>query len=158
MIRFEGVCKRFGEKVVLDNFTLDVPEGQTTVIIGASGSGKSVALKHVVGLLEPDAGRVEVDGLVVHELDWEALSDLRARIGFVFQFAALFDSMTVEENIRLGLERRRQLSGADISARVTESLRLVGLTEQHRPPLSSGGCGSASASPGHCRPEVPPVR
>jgi len=140
MIRFEGVCKRFGEKVVLDDFTLDVPEGQTTVIIGASGSGKSVALKHVVGLLEPDAGRVEVDGLVVHELDWEALSDLRARIGFVFQFAALFDSMTVEENIRLGLERRRELSGADISARVTESLRLVGLDgSEHRLPAELSG-------------------
>src|SRR5690606_4906185 len=97
--------KAFGPKVVLDGMTLDIPAGQTTVIIGFSGSGKSVALKHIVGLIEPDAGQVEVDGQVVHDLAPEALSLLRAGIGYVFQFAALFDSMTVGDNIRLGLRR-----------------------------------------------------
>ena len=83
-----------------------MPDGQNTVIIGYSGSGKSVTLKCVVGLLEPDAGRVVVDGAVVGEMDRDELAELRGRIGYVFQFAALFDSMTVAENIALGLVRR----------------------------------------------------
>src|SRR5512147_584843 len=106
MIRFTDVYKSFGAKSVLAGFTLDIPDNETTVIIGFSGSGKSVALKHIVGLLEPDAGSVEVDGQVVHELDADGLAALRAHIGYVFQFAALFDSMSVADNIRLGLARR----------------------------------------------------
>ncbi len=140
MIRFVELTKSFGERRVLDAFSLDVPEGKTTVLLGASGSGKSVALKHIVGLLEPDAGHVEVDGRVVHELDRSALAELRASIGFVFQFAALFDSMTVEENVRLGLARRGMTEQA-IADRVTESLRLVELedTRTRNPAELSGG-------------------
>jgi len=140
VIRFDAVCKRFGEKVVLDGLTLDVPEGGTTVLIGFSGSGKSVAIKHVVGLLAPDAGSVSVDGQVVHELDWAGLNALRSGIGYVFQFAALFDSMTIGDNIRLGLARRG-LEDGDIRERVEQSLRLVGLsgTEDRYPAELSGG-------------------
>ena len=105
MISFSNVEKNFAEKHVLRGFSLEVPEGQTTVVIGYSGSGKSVALKHVVGLLDPDHGEVEVDGQIVHDLDRQGLVALRSKIGFVFQFSALFDSMSVRGNITLGLER-----------------------------------------------------
>ncbi|HQR18873.1 MAG TPA: ATP-binding cassette domain-containing protein [Gemmatimonadales bacterium] len=140
MIRFEGVYKAFGSKVVLDGLTLDVPEGGTTVLIGFSGSGKSVLIKHVVGLLAPDAGRVSVDGQVVHELDWDGLTELRSRIGYVFQFSALFDSMTIGDNLRLGLARRG-LDESEMQERVAQSLRLVGLagTEDRFPAELSGG-------------------
>jgi phospholipid/cholesterol/gamma-HCH transport system ATP-binding protein len=140
VIRFEALCKRFGEKIVLDGVTLDVPEGGTTVLVGFSGSGKSVLLKHVVGLLTPDAGLVNVDGQVVHELDWAGLTALRSGIGYVFQFAALFDSMTIGDNIRLGLARRG-LEEGELQERVTQSLRLVGLsgTEERFPSELSGG-------------------
>lgn len=140
MIRFTDVHKAFGPKVVLDGMTLDIPDGQTTVIIGFSGTGKSVALKHIVGLLEPDSGQVEVDGAVVHELDPEALATLRGQVGYVFQFAALFDSMTVEQNIRLGLARRG-LAEEEVVERVRESLRLVDLpgAEARYPAELSGG-------------------
>jgi len=140
VIRFDNVHKAFGEKVVLDGLSLDVPEGQTTVLLGYSGSGKSVTIKHVVGLLTPDAGSVSVDGEVVHQLDWDALTELRSRIGYVFQFAALFDSMTVGDNLRLGLVRRN-LTEDEIRERVDQSLRLVGLrdAEDQFPAELSGG-------------------
>lgn len=110
------------------------------VILGYSGSGKSVALKHIVGLLEPDDGEVEVDGEVVHQLEQERLMELRSHIGFVFQFAALLDSMTVRDNIALGL-RRRRWSEHDLDERVRESLALVDLegTEERYPAELSGG-------------------
>lgn len=140
MIRFDGVRKAFGDKVVLDGLTLDVPEGATTVLIGFSGSGKSVLLKHVVGLLTPDAGSVSVDGQVVGDLDWDGLTALRSRIGYVFQFAALFDSLSIGDNLRLGLARQG-LDGGEIEERVAQSLRLVGLagTEERFPAELSGG-------------------
>lgn len=126
MIEFAGVTKRFGDRVVLDGVDLTIPAGSTTVILGASGTGKSVLLKHIVGLIEPDQGSVRVAGLTVGDLDYAGLQALRQRIGFVFQFAALFDSMTVEENLRLGLEHRR-VPEAEIRERVAESLALVDL-------------------------------
>ena len=140
MIRFEGVSKSFGSKVVLQDFSLEVPEGETTVLLGYSGTGKSVALKHIVGLLEPDAGRVLVDDLVVHELDHEALQELRGRVGYVFQFAALLDSLTVRENIELAL-KRRGLDADAIRRRVEESLELVALPDagERYPAELSGG-------------------
>lgn len=140
MIVFRDVYKGFGAKRVLQGFSLEIPDGQTSVLIGGSGTGKSVVLKHIVGLLEPDAGEVEVDGHVVHELDRHDLMALRARIGFVFQFAALFDSMTVRENIALGLKRQK-VQRHEIDKRVTESLALVDLegTEARYPAELSGG-------------------
>src|SRR3954465_8849886 len=99
MIQLKDVRKSFGPKTVLQGFTLDVPEGETMVIIGYSGTGKSVAIKHIVGLLEPDSGTVMGDGLEGPTLPRRELYKLRARIGYVFQFAALFDSMSVGENV-----------------------------------------------------------
>jgi phospholipid/cholesterol/gamma-HCH transport system ATP-binding protein len=140
VIVFRDVHKAFGAKRVLQGFSLEVADGETMVIVGYSGSGKSVALKHVVGLLEPDQGDVEVDGEIVHQLEREPLMALRSRIGFVFQFAALLDSMTVRDNITLGLKRRR-LSAEEMDERVRESLALVELqgTEDRYPAELSGG-------------------
>jgi phospholipid/cholesterol/gamma-HCH transport system ATP-binding protein len=140
MIRLEHLAKAFGAKPVLRDVTLDVPDGRNTVIIGSSGTGKSVTLKLVLGLLEPDDGRVEVDGEVVHEMDREQLAELRGQIGYVFQFAALFDSMTVAENIRMGLARRGHSEG-EIRERTAESLAVVELsgTEGKYPAELSGG-------------------
>jgi phospholipid/cholesterol/gamma-HCH transport system ATP-binding protein len=140
MILLDRLTKSFGARRVLDGLTLDAPDGQNTVIIGYSGSGKSVTLKCIVGLLEPEAGRVVVDGATVGEMDREALTELRGRIGYVFQFAALFDSMTVAENIALGLVRR----GHDrdtVAHRIEESLAVVGLsgTQDKYPAELSGG-------------------
>jgi phospholipid/cholesterol/gamma-HCH transport system ATP-binding protein len=140
MITLEGVTKSFGARTVLNGLSLEIPDGQNTVVIGPSGSGKSVTLKLIVGLLEPDQGRVVVDDATVHELDREQLAELRGRIGYVFQFAALFDSMTVAENIRLGLARRGH-DQSDIEARIEESLAVVDLAgvEQKYPAELSGG-------------------
>jgi phospholipid/cholesterol/gamma-HCH transport system ATP-binding protein len=140
MIKFESVFKAFGSKEVLKGFDLVIPDQQTTVILGFSGSGKSVALKLICGLLTPDAGRVVVDERVVSELDRDALVELRADIGFVFQFAALFDSMTVADNLRLGL-RKRGLDAATMEQRVRESLAMVDLSgaEERFPAELSGG-------------------
>ena len=140
MILFDDVQKSFGTKAVLRGVSLRIPEEQTTVIIGYSGSGKSVALKHIVGLLTPDRGSVTVDGRVVSELDGDELAALRGNIGYVFQFAALFDSMTVEENLRLALARRG-LDEATVQERVAESLAVVELSgaEDRYPAELSGG-------------------
>lgn len=140
MIRFENLHKAFGDKQVLAGLTLEVQDGETMVVIGYSGTGKSVALKHIVGLLDPDAGDVLVDGRAVSTLDRDALNALRREIGYVFQFAALFDSLTVAENVALGL-RRRGLDDDEIAERVTEALALVDLTgagERYAAELSGG--------------------
>jgi phospholipid/cholesterol/gamma-HCH transport system ATP-binding protein len=128
MIAFQDVHKRFGDRVVLDGFSLTIPEGQTTVLMGFSGTGKSVALKHSVGLLSPESGPGVVDGQVVSELGYDELMALRTRIGFVFQFAALFDSLSVYDNLALGL-RRQGLEESAVADRVSESLRLVELAD-----------------------------
>ncbi|HXL33611.1 MAG TPA: ABC transporter ATP-binding protein [Gemmatimonadales bacterium] len=140
MIEFQDVHKAFGPKQVLTGFTLTVRDGETLVLIGYSGTGKSVALKHIVGLLHPDAGEVIVDGRVVPTLDRAGLTELRRDIGYVFQFAALFDSMTVAENVALGL-RRRDLAEDEIAERVREALALVDLTgtDERTPAELSGG-------------------
>jgi phospholipid/cholesterol/gamma-HCH transport system ATP-binding protein len=140
MIRFEQVDKAFGPKIVLQGLDLVIPDNQTTVILGFSGTGKSVALKLICGLLVPDAGRVVVDERVVHELDRDELMKLRGDIGFVFQFAALFDSMTVAENLAMGL-KRRGVAPEEMPERIRESLKLVDLegSEERYPAELSGG-------------------
>ena len=141
MIRLVDVYKAFGPKRVLEGFTLDVVEGETMVIIGYSGTGKSVAIKHIVGLLEPDSGSVEVDGLEVPKLSRRELYQLRARIGYVFQFAALFDSFTIGENVAMGLRKQQELDSNEIRDRVHEALDLVDLpnVENRFPAELSGG-------------------
>jgi phospholipid/cholesterol/gamma-HCH transport system ATP-binding protein len=141
MIQLVDVYKSFGPKQVLNGFTLDVPEGETMVIIGYSGTGKSVAIKHIVGLLTPDKGTVFVDGQEVPELSRDDLYKLRSKIGYVFQFAALFDSLTIGDNVALALRRDRSISESEIQRRVRESLALVDLpdVESKYPAELSGG-------------------
>ncbi|MEO7102093.1 MAG: ABC transporter ATP-binding protein [Gemmatimonadaceae bacterium] len=141
MIKLDDIYKSFGDKKVLEGFSLEIDEGETMVIIGYSGSGKSVAIKHIVGLLFPDQGTVFVDGLEVPDLPRDELYALRGNIGYVFQFAALFDSMTVGENIAMALRKTRTMSDAEITERVHESLALVDLpdSESKFPAELSGG-------------------
>jgi phospholipid/cholesterol/gamma-HCH transport system ATP-binding protein len=126
-ITLRGVRKAFGARVILDGLDLEVADGETVVVIGYSGAGKSVLLKTIVGLLEPDAGSVQVAGREVTSLAREELFELRRQVGYVFQFAALFDSMTVAENVAMGLRRARTLTESSIQERVEESLGLVEL-------------------------------
>ncbi|MEO8480148.1 MAG: ATP-binding cassette domain-containing protein [Gemmatimonadota bacterium] len=128
MIAFRDVVTSFGTLEVLRGVTLDVPDGATTVLLGRSGAGKSVLLKHVVGLIRPTSGSILVDTLAVETLDREALTPLRREIGYVFQFAALFDSMTCGDNLRLGLIRQR-MAPDEIERRVVDSLAMVGMPE-----------------------------
>lgn len=129
MIQLKNVHKAFGSKQVLRGFTLDVQDGETVVIIGYSGTGKSVAIKHIVGLLEPDEGEVWVDDKRVDHLSRKELGELRANIGYVFQFAALFDSLSVADNVAMGLRKQGKLSEGDITKRVDEALDLVDLPD-----------------------------
>jgi phospholipid/cholesterol/gamma-HCH transport system ATP-binding protein len=141
MISLRDVYKSFGEKKVLQGFSLEVPEGETMVIIGYSGSGKSVAIKHIVGLLQPDSGTVFVDDQEVAKLPRRDLYELRTQIGYVFQFAALFDSMTIGENVAMGLRNQGKLDTPGIHKRVAEALDLVDLpnVEERYPAELSGG-------------------
>ncbi len=123
----KDVHKAFGSKAVLEGFSLEIRDGETLSLIGQSGVGKSVVLKHIVRLLEPDHGEVWVDGENVGALARNQLFDLRRNVGYVFQFAALLDSMTVEENVGLGLRRLTGMSEGEIHERVEECLSLVDL-------------------------------
>ena len=129
MIEIKDLYKNFGTKKVLQGVNLTIDSGETIVIIGRSGCGKSVLLKHIVGLLEPDTGYVKVEGKIVSELSTKDLYELRKNFGFLFQGSALFDSMTVEENVSLPLvESNNSLSKTRILEIVEEKLDLVGLT------------------------------
>jgi phospholipid/cholesterol/gamma-HCH transport system ATP-binding protein len=139
-IELDNVRKAFGSNVILRDVSLRIEPGETLAVIGFSGSGKSVMLKTIVRLLEADAGRVIVDGANVAELAREELYALRRNVGYVFQFAALFDSMTIFENIALGL-RRARMPEPDVVARVSESLAVVELDgyQDRLPAQLSGG-------------------
>jgi phospholipid/cholesterol/gamma-HCH transport system ATP-binding protein len=130
MIRISGLCKAFGDKEVLRGISLDIEEGTTFVVLGASGSGKTVLLKHVIGLLKPDQGTVHVDGMEISALTGRELTEARRVFGMVFQGSALFDSMTVFDNVAFPVrERERRIPHAELLARVIESLRVVDLGE-----------------------------
>jgi phospholipid/cholesterol/gamma-HCH transport system ATP-binding protein len=141
MIDIQGLDKNFGENRVLDGLSLKINKGSTCVIIGRSGCGKSVLLKHIVGLLKPDNGKVVVDGKEVARLNSKELNALRMKIGMVFQGGALFDSLTVGENVGFGLTEHDGLTKKELSARVEESLSLVGLSgiQNLMPSQLSGG-------------------
>ncbi len=140
-IGVHDVHKAFGAKEVLKGVSVEIQEGETVSIIGASGSGKSVALKHMVGLLRPDQGEVWVDGENVSRLSQDELYLLRRKVGYVFQFAALFDSMTIGENVGMGLKRIPGMTANRIRERVAECLDLVDLEgfETRMPSQISGG-------------------
>ncbi|HSJ30279.1 MAG TPA: ABC transporter ATP-binding protein [Longimicrobiales bacterium] len=139
-IEMRDVHKAFGSRVILNGVSLTVQEGETLAVIGYSGVGKSVLLKTIVRLLEPDSGTVHVDGQDVSKLHRDELYDLRRRVGYVFQFAALFDSMTVFDNVAMGL-RRIRMPEPELADRVEESLRLVEMTgyDDRLPAQLSGG-------------------
>ena len=129
MIELRHVSKRFIENVVLDDVSLTINNGETLALLGPSGVGKSVLLKHIIGLIRPDKGDVLVDGLSIPKLKRGELSQLRTRIGYVFQNGALFDSMDVFDNIRLGITNEENYRDDDFAkARVIECLRLVNLS------------------------------
>jgi phospholipid/cholesterol/gamma-HCH transport system ATP-binding protein len=140
-ILLKEVHKAFGTNEVLRGFSLEVRDGETLAVVGQSGVGKSVALKHVVGLLKPDEGEVWVDGQQVEKLSQEELYEVRRNVGYVFQFAALFDSLTIGENLGLGLKRIKGMTDEKIRTRVRECLSLVELEgfEDRYPAQLSGG-------------------
>ena len=140
-IVLKDVHKAFGANQVLRGFSLEVHPGETLAIVGQSGTGKSVALKHVVGLLKPDRGEVWVDGSNLGEMSLEELNEVRRNVGYVFQFAALFDSMTIFENVGMGLQRVPGMTEDSIKMRVRECLALVELEgyEDRYPAQLSGG-------------------
>lgn len=142
MIEIIDLHKKFRDKVVLDGVNLTIEDGETIVIIGRSGCGKSVLLKHILGLLLPDSGIVKVENHIVNELGQKELYEVRRKFGFLFQGAALFDSMTVEENVGLPLvESNNRYSKTTIQKTVAEKLELVGLpgTQTLKPSELSGG-------------------
>lgn len=141
MIRIVDLHKAFGPNKVLRGVNLTVGKGETMVVIGQSGSGKSVLLKLMIGLLRSDAGKIYVDGEEITGLKDEALQRITRKFGLLFQGAALFDSMTVAENVRFGLERHTQCSAAEMNKLVAESLARVGLSgvENLMPHQLSGG-------------------
>ena len=128
LIRIEELHKSFDRQVVLDGVNLEVDRGQSVVIIGQSGSGKSVLLKHVLRLMTPDSGRIFVEGVDIATHSYAAMVQVRQRFGMLFQSAALFDSMTVAENVGLGLRESRTHAESDIEEIVRDKLELVGLT------------------------------
>lgn len=130
VISVRGLKKAFGDHVVLDGFDLELHRGESKVVLGRSGSGKSILIKCIMGLVRPDAGDIVVLGKKILQLEHEALDALRARIGFLFQSNALYDSKTVRQNLEFPMRRHAlQLSEAEAESRVMEALENVGLTE-----------------------------
>src|SRR5574341_1207483 len=143
MIEVVDLWKSFGENDVLKGINLTIPRGKTYVVLGGSGSGKTVLMKHVIGLFNPDRGHVSIDGTNISALDGKPLNEARRMFGMVFQGAALFDSMTVLENVAFPLrERQRSLSAEQLRQRVVAKLKVVDLGEEvleQYPAQLSGG-------------------
>ena len=142
-VRFRGVKKAFGAKRIYSGLSLDILRGETITVMGASGSGKSVMLKMLIGLIKPDAGEILFDGQDVAQMNDDQLTEVRRRIAYLFQGAALFDSLSVGENVAYGLREQfwDKMKNEEILARVEQSLALVGLPgiESMRPSDLSGG-------------------
>jgi phospholipid/cholesterol/gamma-HCH transport system ATP-binding protein len=141
MIRIRGLVKRLGRREVLSGVDLEIATGESVVVMGRSGGGKSVLLKHVIGLLHPDRGSIEIDGQNIVGMKERELNEVRKRFGMLFQGAALFDSMTVGENLGLPLRMHLRWDARRIRERVRERLEWVGLSgvEHMKPASLSGG-------------------
>jgi phospholipid/cholesterol/gamma-HCH transport system ATP-binding protein len=140
MIKLVGVEKTLGGQPVLRGVDLDIPAGKLTTIIGGSGGGKSVLLKHVIGLMQPDRGEVWVDGIEISRLKGRALNDVRKKFAMLFQGAALFDSLTVFENVAFPLREKLRLAETEVVRRVEEKLEQVGLSGMgHKFPAELSG-------------------
>jgi phospholipid/cholesterol/gamma-HCH transport system ATP-binding protein len=140
-IRVKALCKSFGEQKVLDGVDLDIAEGKTLSVLGQSGTGKSVLLKTIIGLQKPDSGSICIHGREITALSRGQLNEIRKKIGFLFQNAALYDSLTVEQNVAFPLERHSDMSEADRKNRVQEMLSAVGMEKasDKLPSQISGG-------------------
>jgi len=147
MIKFENVEKSFGENQVLRKLDLEIHKSETLVIIGQSGCGKSVLLKHIIGLLKPEGGRVIVDGVDINQISQKELYGIRRKFGMVFQSSALFDSLTVGGNVVLGIRERGNYSEKAMEEICEEKLKLVGLSgsEHLKPAELSGGMKKRAA-------------
>ena len=147
LIQCRGLHKRFGPQVVLDGLDLEIHKGETLVVLGHSGTGKSVLLKHINGLLEPDAGSVWFEGTDLSTLSEAELVPVRRKIGMLFQMGAMFDSLDVESNVAFGLDEHRLASGEERNRRVAELLEVVSLagTEHKMPSELSGGMRKRAA-------------
>ncbi len=141
MIEIKNLRKRFGDKEVLSGVNLNIDKGITLVIIGRSGCGKSVLLKHIIGLLTPDEGEILIEGQNISTMNEKNIYEIRKQFGFLFQGAALFDSMNVEENIGLALKENTEMKKSEIADIVAEKLEMVGLPniQKMRPSDLSGG-------------------
>ena len=141
LIQLTGVCKRFGDNVVLQGVDLSIFQGEVTAIIGKSGIGKSVLLKHIIGLLEPDAGEILFRGTAIRKMSTAERKRTKARFSYMFQGTALFDSLTVFDNIALPLKEKRRIPPREIQARVREKLvqlDLAGIEDKYPSQLSGG--------------------
>lgn len=141
MIELRDVHKSYGDNHVLRGVNLEVSKGESTVVIGGSGSGKSVLLKHIIGLLMPDRGSVIIDSTDLSRLDEDRLNEMRKKFGMLFQSVALFDSMRVWENVGFGLKRHTGMSDTEVRSVAIQKLRMVGLVgvEDELPSELSGG-------------------
>ena len=141
MIEFKDVCMRFDDKDALKHISLTICDGETLAIIGGSGSGKSTFLRLLIGLIKPTSGQILIDGQDIVPMSEAELNKVRLKMGMVFQYSALFDSMTVGENVAFGLREHTKLSDADIKEIVHDKLHLVGLdgVEDMMPNELSGG-------------------
>ena len=141
MIEVKNLSKSFGEKGVLSDVNFSIPQGQAVTIIGKSGAGKSVLLKCLISLIKPDLGTIYIDNKLINSMNFKQLQAIRSKIGMVFQFGALFDSLNVSENISLALRKLTKLNENEISMRVEDSLKKVGMekTEELMPSELSGG-------------------
>ena len=141
MIKFENVTKRFGTKTVLDGLDIHIPKGKITFIVGKSGEGKSVTIKHIMGLLKPTNGAILVDGKDITEFTKDEIIDYRKSFGMLFQHAALFDSLSVEQNVMFPLKEHTNASYNEMLEKVNITLEKVGLVDtNHKFPseLSTG--------------------
>jgi len=141
MIQIRGLRKRLGDRAVLDGVDLDITDGETVVVMGRSGTGKSVLLKHILGLMVPDEGSIEIDGEEIVGKSERELDEVRKKFGMLFQGAALFDSLTVGENVGLAMREHGRLPEEEIRRKVAERLDWVGLegVEDAKPASLSGG-------------------
>ena len=140
-VRFDHVSKTFGTQPVLDDISFDVPAGQAFCLLGRSGTGKSVTLRHIIGLVQPDSGRIFVEGGDITRMERRELASVRKHLGFLFQNAALFDSMSIGDNVAFPMRRHTSWSDDDIRARATRKLADVGLEQafDKMPAELSGG-------------------
>lgn len=147
MIKASKLCKTFGDAAVLNDFDLEVKTGETLVILGGSGVGKSVFLKHVIGLLKPDSGSLEIDGILINDLSGQKLYEAIRNTGMLFQGGALFDSLNIFENVAFYLDQHENLSDEEVEERVHNALAMVGLSDvaDKMPSELSGGMRKRAA-------------